>query len=93
MRSRKANFFHKYCGNIAKKLRNIDSINCATLYTSMAPILPNVLKTVDKQLVLLANFHQKPSSIPHRNIAKFNLLIDRLFTLSTAPTIKITKLI
>ena len=74
---------HKYCGNIAKKLRNIDSINCATLYTSTAPILSNVLKTVD----------QKPSSIPHRNIAKFNLLIDRLFTLSTAPTIKVTKLI
>jgi len=48
---------HKYCGNIAKKLRNIDSINCATLYTSMTLILPNVLKTVDKQLVLLANFH------------------------------------
>ena len=84
------NIVHKYCGNIAKKLRNIDSINCATLYTSMAPILPNVLKTVDKQLVLLSNFHQKPSSIPHRNIAKFNLLIDRLFTV---PTIKITKLI
>lgn len=87
------NIVHKYCGNIAKKLRNIDSINCARLYTSMAPILPNVLKTVDKQLVLLANFHQKPSSIPHRNIAKFNLLIDILFTLSTALTIKITKLI
>ena len=84
---------HKYCGNIAKKLRNIDSINCATLYTSTAPILSNVLKTVDTQLVSLANFHQKPSSIPHRNIAKFNLLIDRLFTLSTAPTIKVTKLI
>ena len=69
------NIVHKYCRNIAKKLRNIDSINCARLYTSMVPILPNVLKTVDKQLVLLANFHQKPSSIPHRNIAKFNLLI------------------
>ena len=23
---------HKYCGNIAKKLRNIDSINCAIIH-------------------------------------------------------------